>query len=118
MSKICLYEPCNNEATGKSAFCGKSCRAQHSRRNKSSATSEAQQLINQADEVIRDCESLKPPTLADYNDPDGRKYATRANPQLLNWGPTMRLGELKASGLVANRVTIPGDWDYEGQATV
>ena len=38
----CKYEPCNNEPKGSSAYCSDSCRAQQSRRNKSSATLEAQ----------------------------------------------------------------------------
>lgn len=40
------------------------------------------------------------------------QYATRTNPDKLNWGPHMDCFELRAAGFVANRVTIPGDWDY------
>ena len=42
------------------------------------------------------------------------KYAPRANPDKLNWGPWLNTAELNAAGLKANRVPIPGDWDYEG----
>jgi len=45
----CKYEKCDNEAQGNSEYCSKSCRAQHSRRNKSSATSEAQHSFVIAD---------------------------------------------------------------------
>ena len=55
-----------------------------------------------------------PASLADYNDPDGRKYATRTSPDSLNWGGPLSWNELQKRKLVANRVTIPGDWDYDG----
>ena len=58
---------------------------------------------------------VEPASLADYNDPDGRKYCrTRANPELLNWGEPMSSNELHKAGLKANRVPIPGDHDYKG----
>lgn len=41
-------------------------------------------------------------------------YHPRTNPQCINWGEPMTGSELKAAGLVANRVSIPGDWDYAG----
>jgi len=41
-------------------------------------------------------------------------YAARTNPGLLNWGEPMSLNELKTARLKANRVPIPGDWDYDG----
>ena len=40
------------------------------------------------------------------------KYATRAQPELLNWGPWMDTAQLAGAGLRANRVPVPGDWDY------
>lgn len=51
--------------------------------------------------------------LADYH-ANRDKYATRAEPDKLNWGPWMDSGELQEAGLKANRVSIPGDWDYSG----
>ncbi len=44
------------------------------------------------------------------------KYAKRAIPELLNWGPWMSMAALEQAGLKANRVPIPGDWDYAGVA--
>ncbi len=41
-------------------------------------------------------------------------YATRTNPDRLNWGKSMTGDQLEQAGLKANRVPIPGDWDYEG----
>lgn len=43
-------------------------------------------------------------------------YATRAEPESLNWGPYMDCHALKEAGLRANRVPVPGDWDYAGVA--
>ncbi len=52
--------------------------------------------------------------LADYHaNPDN--YAPRAEPDNLNWGPWMNTAQLETAGLRANRVTIPGDWDYNEQ---
>ncbi len=51
--------------------------------------------------------------LADYYaNPD--KYIPRTEPDKLNWGPWLNTAELNVAGLKANRVPIPGDWDYEG----
>ncbi len=114
---------CSNEATGKSAFCSKSCRAQHSRRNNPSATSVPKRNIEGATSEAQhdgpEAPTLKdiplgPASLADYQDPDGRHYVARINPELLNWGPALGMNELKATGLIGNREPIPGDWDYSG----
>lgn len=43
-------------------------------------------------------------------------YHPRTNPERLNWGPRMTRAELDEAGLKANRVPIPGDWDYVGVA--
>ncbi len=48
------------------------------------------------------------------NNPD--KYVTRREPEKLNWGPWLDVAGLEQAGLKANRVAIPGDWDYEGTA--
>ena len=37
-------------------------------------------------------------------------------PDLLNWGPWLDKTQLSQAGLKGNRVSIPGDWDYEGVA--
>lgn len=44
------------------------------------------------------------------------KYVKRVCPELLNWGLWMNSTQLEQAGLKANRVAIPGDWDYEGAA--
>lgn len=43
-------------------------------------------------------------------------YWPRAHPERINWGEHMTMDQLKEAGLVANRVPIPGDWDYAGVA--
>lgn len=51
--------------------------------------------------------------LAYYHDcPD--MYVQRQEPDKLNWGKWMNGKQLRQAGLKANRVPIPGDWDYEG----
>ena len=48
--------------------------------------------------------------------PELNAYTLRTNAELLNWGPWMNSDELKQAGLKANRVPIPGDFDYKGVA--
>ena len=43
-------------------------------------------------------------------------YIPRREPDRLNWGPWMNSAQLEQAELKANRVTIPGDWDYVGVA--
>ena len=47
-----------------------------------------------------------------YTNPE--MYATRVNPERLNWGGPKSFEEMKILGLIGNRVSIPGDWDYSG----
>lgn len=60
-----------------------------------------------------DCDGRRA-SLADYQDEHGRKYAHRVQAVALNWGPWMNSQQLTEAGLVANRMPMPGDWDYEG----
>lgn len=39
-------------------------------------------------------------------------YQARTNPDKLNWGPWMDAAGLDEADLIANRVPIPGDYDY------
>lgn len=41
------------------------------------------------------------------------KYVPRREPELLNWGPWLNMAQLETAGLKANRVSVPGDWDYK-----
>jgi len=57
------------------------------------------------------------PSLEHYQD-SPEYYVQRAHPERLNWGPYMTADQLAEAGLVANRVSIPGDWDYQGLVQV
>jgi len=59
----------------------------------------------------------KDATLEDYQTHPER-YVQRVHPERLNWTGYMTRAELEQAGLKANRVPIPGDWDYEGVAEV
>ena len=41
-------------------------------------------------------------------------YAKRTDASVLNWGDGLTAKQLGTSPFKANRVTLPGDWDYEG----
>ncbi len=46
---------------------------------------------------------------------NAQMYAKRNAPELLNWGPWLNARQLQdCAPFRANRVPIPGDWDYEG----
>lgn len=65
---------------------------------------------------IADMYNHDAPSLEHYQAcPD--QYCPRQEPEKLNWGPWLTSKELKQAGLKANRVPIPGDWDYEGCVT-
>lgn len=60
-------------------------------------------------------------SLADYQS-HPEDYATRTNPELINWGPWLNMAQLEAHKRMYklskyhNRSPIPGDWDYVGVA--
>ena len=54
-------------------------------------------------------------SLMDYH-ANPTDYIPRLEPDKLNWGQWMTVSELERDGLKANRVTMPGDWDYEQAA--
>jgi len=101
---------CGKECTGKT--CSGACRAKLSRRTESVETFQAH--AHDKERTVEAHAPTRTASLEDYQaNPDD--YATRNDPARLNWGPHMDNAELEASHLyVANRVPIPGDWDYEG----
>lgn len=132
---------CNNEVVSEGTkpklFYSDACRKRYNRTNLQEQTDKRTE--SQVDEYKRTEEADKPeqPTIEDsigdafddvaelYNHnapslehyqacPD--RYAQRTTPEALNWGPWMNLVELDASPFTANRVAIPGDWDYKGVA--
>ncbi len=107
MSDTCVN--CDNEAKGRSKYCSDRCKVAHNR-NKS------------VTDVTVTVESVTVPPVTVtasiehyYEHPD--LYITRAHPERLNWGEYMNYSQLQDAGLNANRVSIPGDWDYDGVYT-
>ena len=41
-----------------------------------------------------------------------KRYHRRFDPERLNWDKPLNAPQLKQAGLRANRVSIPGDWDF------
>ena len=92
---------CGKEAEGRSKYCSATCKTIYNRnknRNTKSVTPN------------RNSETVTPDQLQAARD-------RRTNPDLLNWGDPMTSAELHDAGLRANRVPIPGDWDYNGVYT-
>jgi hypothetical protein len=114
--KVCGID-CNGNT------CSGSCRAKLSRRTRTepSARSEAhavKRTVSVTDAPERYSPDDEPAfdvvlegSLSHYqSNPD--MYVTRLEPVRLNWDTWMDLGELNSNKLKANRVSIPGDWDY------
>jgi hypothetical protein len=95
---------CGKECRGQT--CSGSCRAKLSRQSQGKAHAHAQQAHEPEAHAPKRTASLE----HYYANPN--QYATRTNPEALNWGKPMSLNQLRAANIKANRVTIPGDWDY------
>lgn len=68
--------------------------------------------------VVEVVSKTKPASLEDYKKNVPSKYTRRFEPEKLNWSKNeMNEDELKQAGFRANRRPIPGDWDYEVEAT-
>ncbi len=102
---------CDNELTGRQRnHCSDRCRKALSRTNKSDI-SKSDTKVGQARSGVRTFPTHIKHLEFYLDNPD--KFATRTNPEKLNWGPYMTAEQLAESGFKANRVSIPGDWDYE-----
>ncbi len=100
------------ESTGgrKRHYCNDACRMAYKRKSEQSKTNkvESEQVSPEGLTVSWDRSVI---SLEHYKaNPD--KYAQRTHPDRLNWGVLMTASELNKAGLSANRVTIPGDFDY------
>ena len=68
--------------------------------------------------VVEVTKKARPASLEDYKKNVPSKYARRFEPEKLNWSiNAMNEEELKQAGFRANREPIPGDWDYEEDAS-
>ena len=91
---------CGKEALGRSRYCSDSCKTVYNR-NKNRNTS------NRNTETVTPL--FREGSLAHYYaEPD--KYILRSSPERLNWDEWLGMDEL--DDFVANRVSIPGDYDY------
>jgi hypothetical protein len=111
---------CSKELTGRKQYCNDACRMAFSR-NPNKPNIEPEQIMSQPEQISQP-EHEQPeqsqseqqpeqPSLEHYH-ANPTMYATRANPHLLNWGQPMSMHALDKAKLKANRVSIPGDWDY------
>ena len=99
----CKRDGCSNDKQGKSSYCSESCKTLYNRnkRNTGTGTSQPEQQPEQAVNRLG-------------NESDSKTYATRTNPDLINYGEPMSPYQLEKAGLKANHVSIPGDSDYTG----
>ena len=104
----CKAAGCDEPVQGKASYCSGKCRTAHSRASVTPTVTNGS--VTEPVDVTVDR-----PGLSHYNS-NPSKYAPRTNPHLLNWGKWMSGESLAHFGLVANRVPIPGDWDYVGKA--
>lgn len=103
----CKWAGCENEARAKSPFCSGTCKKRYQRASGTDVPVEVGQ------EQVGQGESVPVVSYAHYMN-NLSKYAIRREPELLNWGPWMNSQQLAMAGLKANRVAVPGDWDYKG----
>ena len=121
---------CQKECTGKT--CSGACRAKLSRMSKrtlehqdsaqihgarSSVTHDIEDgpvAVGRHDPVPDFCVNLEDGGVGAFlhytSNPD--MYIERCEPDKLNWGKWMNRVELERYSFKANRVSIPGDWDY------
>ena len=112
---ICRLAECSNEVIGKSLYCSDSCKTVYNRnkdRNKSTTVTPTVTSVAISSEVkILDKDDNVITGLLHYT-ANPNMYVERVEPDRLNWGKWMDRDELKQAGFKANRVSIPGDWDY------
>ena len=107
---------CGNEAKGRSMYCSDTCKTLYNRNKKSVTTPVVTETVTVGGvSCLR--KDLVPCghdfSLKVFHD-NPSDFAIRDKPEKLNWGPWMSLSELESSSFIANRVSIPGDFDYSG----
>jgi len=118
----CKNETCDNEAQGRGSYCSDSCKTLYNRnrkRNKSvTVTAVTPPTVTEPNPPVviseEDQEQIDKNSIALLETVDLITHAPRTNPDTLNTGEYMTADELKIAGFKANRVSIPGDWYYEG----
>lgn len=112
---------CNEDLTGKQVYCSDRCRMAWNREQEATRTEpepQSEQIAKPNTVESEQNQPEQPKRTASYQDYiDNRQdYAGRAKPDKLNWGPYLPAEDLDQLGVIANRVPIPGDWDYVGVA--
>lgn len=126
----CKREGCDKELVNpRATFCGDACRMAHARAAKKLPeqsdpnTAPEHNRVTPVETTVMPGEGvarafhdipLRVASLEDYHD-NPKDYALRGCAELLNWGPWMSESELLAARLSGNRVSIAGDWDYDGE---
>ncbi len=106
MNEICKNAGCTTGLTGRQkTFCSNKCRMASTRANK---TPEDSLGSSNSNEIVH-------ATLEHYR-ANSDLYIERTDPDKLNWGKYMTYHQLQEAGLKANRVSIPGDWDFIDKA--
>ncbi len=135
----CKWTDCENGARAKSPFCSGTCKKRYQRASGTDVPVEVgQEQVGQLSgtgpkitpKQYANClrhgegsyllasenlDEFPVCTIAHYY-ANPSKYIQRREPDKLNWGPWMNMAELEQAGLKANRVSVPGDWDYAGTA--
>ncbi len=108
---------CGTLLTGRQReFCSDKCRMRHKRQTRTSEDGSGSTNANKVvvePEQIESEQQTRTASFEDYQAHPG-DYVPRVQPELLNWGSWMNSGQLEQPGLKANRVPVPGDWDYQG----
>lgn len=106
----CKAEGCIEPVAGKQQYCSGKCRTAHSR---ATVTPKPAPTV-----TIGGVTNPEPVTVSlDHYRANSSMYATRAEPDKLNWDGWMNPCQLKYNHLTANRVPIPGDWDFSETTT-
>ncbi|KKM64400.1 hypothetical protein LCGC14_1501720 [marine sediment metagenome] len=113
---ICLCVGCENELTGRQRYCSDKCRKAASRTDNSDkpkSDTEVGQPMTAREICSRKVGFDNVRATLEHYECNPSMYAQRANPEKLNWGPWLDTEQLVLAGFKANRVSIPGDWDFE-----
>ncbi len=108
---------CDTVLTGRQReFCSDKCRKRASRaepkpQNASGSPNTDKKAVEHGQTEVG--QTTRTASHYDY-DMHPEDYAPRTEPDKLNWGEWMDGAQLAEAGLTANRVPLPGDWDYKG----
>ena len=136
LKHVCNREGCDELLHGRQKFCSVKCRMAHVRAGRKTAVLPNPDLgsdnggsekvkadknpvsieISRAEPFSEETEQAlvldNAPSLEHYK-ANPSMYATRNNPEKLNWGKHMSFHDLQASVYVGNRYSVEGDWDFE-----